>query len=167
MENGLGNYIKNERIKKNISIRELEKNTDITRANLSRIENGLIKKPNIDTLLKIGKALNLSIKKLGELANYNENEIKQKIIKNYFDRVNLFNEQILLSNLGDIESYEKYMFKYKDITYIDVKKVLNGYKNKELNEKETIVLITASQIDYNDDKITYPSKNQDIKIDIL
>ena len=71
----LANVIKDARKKLNISTRDLAERKNLNKSEISKIENGLRKKPNIMTLGKLGDELNLDIKLLMELAGYDENYV--------------------------------------------------------------------------------------------
>lgn len=51
---------------KGLSLRELEKKTGISNALLSQIENGRVKEPSFRNVVKISKALGVSLKRLAE-----------------------------------------------------------------------------------------------------
>ena len=49
---------------KGITLRDLEKKTGISNALLSQIETGHVKNPSFRTIVKIGEALKISLKRL-------------------------------------------------------------------------------------------------------
>ena len=74
--NELGRYIKTARTKLNLSLRKLSEKINIDHSEISRVENGHRKKPNVLFLIGIAKYLNLNIEKLMKLASYTDAEIK-------------------------------------------------------------------------------------------
>lgn len=71
----LGKYISEAREKVGISQRELARRSNMDCAEVSRIESGKRKKPNILYLKGISETLGLSLVKLMKLAGYNDVEI--------------------------------------------------------------------------------------------
>lgn len=51
---------------KGVTLRDLEKRTGISNALLSQIETGKVQEPSFRNVVKIAKALNLSLKRLAE-----------------------------------------------------------------------------------------------------
>ena len=98
--------IETARIKKGISQRELSKQTGISRSTLNDLINGKIKKVDIDDLRKIAEALDMSLQELVKVAGYDEMSM-------YF-RMN--------------KSQDKYL----DKSTKDLKRLLDEYKNSEI-----------------------------------
>ena len=74
----LGKFLKEEREKRNWSLRDFDKKSGLSYAYLSQLEKGYDKKsveiiPSISTMSKIAKALNISLDELIVIAGYNEN----------------------------------------------------------------------------------------------
>lgn len=99
--------IETARIKKEISQRELSKQTGISRSTLNDLINGKIKKVDIDDLRKIAEALDMSLQKLVKVAGYDEMSM-------YF-RMN------------------KAQDKYLDKSTKNLKRLLDEYKNSEID----------------------------------
>lgn len=99
--------IETARIKKGISQRELSKQTGISRSTLNDLINGKIKKVDIDDLRKIAEALDMSLQELVKVAGYDEMSM-------YF-RMN------------------KAQNKYLDKSTKDLKRLLDEYKNSEID----------------------------------
>lgn len=76
MGNKLAELIKNAREAKNISQRELSRQTGIDNNTISQIEKGERKKPNSLSLIKLSKALDLSLEALMEASGYNADDIE-------------------------------------------------------------------------------------------
>lgn len=70
MENRVGKLIKELRIKKDFTQRQLAYLADVSNTEISRIEKGERKKPNPIILQKIAKPLNIHYKTLYEAAGY-------------------------------------------------------------------------------------------------
>lgn len=65
-----GNYIKEIRVNKGITGRELARRTGISQPYLSQLETGKNKKPSIEVIMKIAKGLGVDYSKLIEIAGY-------------------------------------------------------------------------------------------------
>jgi len=158
----LSELIKSEREKMQYSQRELAKRIKIDNATISRIENGTIKKPNIDILIKLSNELKLDINVLFDLSGYNS----QEIFNIFQSENNIYYRNNSLLYVGE-EKVQKCISKNEEFAYIDIRKVLNNYKHGILNEKETIILIHNCEIIElsNENKITYLSKEGNIDIE--
>lgn len=77
--NNLSNMIRNKRYEKNISQRELAMLSNIDRTTLSEIENGIRRKPKIDTLVKLANSLGIPLATLLYSAGYNYEQINRII----------------------------------------------------------------------------------------
>lgn len=69
-----GDYIKQIRTSKNISLRELSKRSGVSHPYLSQLENGKTNNPSIEVLTKIAKGLNVPLYELqikaGQIPGY-------------------------------------------------------------------------------------------------
>jgi transcriptional regulator with XRE-family HTH domain len=65
-KNKLGKKIKTLRLKNSLSQDEFARKADIPYTTLTKIETGIIKKPSVYNILKIAKALNVSLDSLME-----------------------------------------------------------------------------------------------------
>lgn len=66
----LGDLVKDARLKKGLSIRQVERLTGISNAYLGQIERGEVKEPSPNKLLKLSEHLNVSYQSLMEAAGY-------------------------------------------------------------------------------------------------
>jgi transcriptional regulator with XRE-family HTH domain len=66
----IGEYIKDQRLKRKLTLRAVEEMTGIQNAYLSMVENGKIKKPSPDVLKKISDSFRISYNSLLEIAGY-------------------------------------------------------------------------------------------------
>lgn len=161
MSNKLAELIKIKREAKKLSQRELAKKINVDNATISKIENGITKKPSIDIIMKLSNELEISTEKLFDLSGYNFKEMFKSITSKplkYFDKgkiLNYVNKEKLDICISKDENFE----------YIDINKILKNYKIGKLNKKETIALITFCQTIELDNKITYLSENNDIDIE--
>ena len=141
----LGNLIKEKRTSLNISQRELARQAQMDYAELSRIEAGKRKKPNVLYLKGIAETLGLSMTNLMELAGYNDIEINwgkdftnrrsstdyQKQIQNY--------KELYFNVLDEIEKRRKNDFAIKGgIADIIDKIELAKLEGKELSNAEIL-----------------------------
>ncbi len=93
----LGVFIKKGRINLGISQRELSRRSMVDIAEISRIESGLRKKPNVLTLVKIAFILEINSVTLMKLAGYTNEEID--MYNNYsFTRLSIENNDPLIKN---------------------------------------------------------------------
>lgn len=156
--NTLAELIKYNRQKKQISQRELAKRIKIDNATISRIENGAVKKPSIDILIKLSNELDINFTKLLNLCEYNTNEI----IKFMDIKPKAYKTEFLLNNI-DCEKTQEYLVRDEDFEYIDIIKVLNGYKKGKLTDKEAVTLIhSCIPIVDNEENVIYQSEKGDI-----
>ena len=161
----IGEYIKKERLNKRISIRELERNMKIDRSYISKIENGIIKKPGIDFLIKISHELNLNLKELFKISKVNEKEFFSYRYQSMYNQSLIFFEL----NKKDINKYLSYFknfegFEGLNIKTIDYSKVLDDYKKGIINKKETFILLMSCTPFETNKEIIYPSEEEVIKI---
>lgn len=124
MNNELAQLVSNARIKKGISQRELAKMIGVSNAIISRIENGLVKKPNYITLSKLSAILSIDLMDLFESVDYAYEDILT------LQHINDF------YNLDGIS--EETLKKYLNSNEIDIVKVKNDYRNNKINELEAI-----------------------------
>ena len=79
MVNNLGQYLQNERNKRNMSLREFSKYLGISHSYLNKLENGVDSRtgkpvsPTIEMLNDISKSLHVSLEYLLEMAGYVKN----------------------------------------------------------------------------------------------
>ena len=79
MVNNLGQYLQNERNKRNMSLREFSKYLGISHSYLNKLENGVDSRtgkpvsPTIEMLNDISKSLHFSLEYLLEMAGYVKN----------------------------------------------------------------------------------------------
>ncbi len=148
----LGNLIKEERIRLNLSQRELAKQTNVNNALISRIEAGKIVQPSFSVLKKLSDVLNIDIVKLLLEAHYTNKEIYDLgIISDYESK-------------GVCGSDKMYLFNTNN--YIDIVKILNYYHNDKLTLNETLGLLSiATQQDIT--KYIPPVLREKYNIDII
>jgi transcriptional regulator with XRE-family HTH domain len=86
MSSNFGEYIKEIREKKGLSINQLAVKSGVSNAQISRIENGLRELPRPNTISKLAKGLDVPATELMEKAGYFEglDEQKRDGVKNYF-----------------------------------------------------------------------------------
>ena len=139
MNEKLGKLIKDSREAKGISQRELARIVDVDNAAISRIEKGLVAKPNYLLLMRIAVELNINIVDLVSLANYSMEEAQTLglfgICANFkcagFDKINEFSVKDASDN-----------------NRLSTVKILDGYKDGKLNIREcTGLLCYALNID--------------------
>ena len=80
----LATLVREARLNKKISQRELTRRTGVDNNTISKIEKGERKKPNILILKKLALELELDFEKLMELSGYTTDEIAIAAIKIYY-----------------------------------------------------------------------------------
>jgi len=78
MKKSLGTFLKNQRILKNLSLRQLETLTNISNAYLSQLENDKIKSPSISTLHKIAEFYQIDFNIILEVAGISNTTNKKE-----------------------------------------------------------------------------------------
>lgn len=159
----LGKYISEAREKVGISQRELARRSNMDCAEVSRIESGKRKKPNILYLKGISETLGLSLVKLMKLAGYNDVEINWG--KDFSDRRSTADYQAQIKSyekfyfdvLDDIEQRRKNDFACKGIITDLIGKIENkGISNDEILESLNEILTTIKPNLKKFDKAKYP-----------
>lgn len=91
MDNSLGNTIKYRRFQMEVSQTDLSRLSGVDRTTLNRIENGVIKKPKVKTLVKIARVIGIPLARLMYESGYNYKEIGETISmkKSIFNRKKL------------------------------------------------------------------------------
>jgi len=79
-----GKYIKALRESKGMTLREVEKQTDISNAYLSQLESGKIKQPSPSNLYKLASLFNVSYEDLMEKVGY---PVTQRTSKSNIDKI--------------------------------------------------------------------------------
>ena len=142
MENydNIGNLIKNARIEKGYSARELAKLCDISHTEISNIEKGLRVRPAVLTLKAFEKYLGLDFKLLAKAVGYSDETIEygdndiivsferyDKKLKEFESEIKFLNSKLIIkSHIGvDIKEYLK---SQKDIDEKLIKKANGIYK---------------------------------------
>lgn len=156
----LGNFIKEQREKNGISQRELARNINVNNKTIHNIEKGLINKVSFDILIKISQQLDINLKELLKLSNYSEKEMEDlfKIVYNYF------NDELLLIEDFKEEEILQYTVVEDDMRYIDITKVLNAFKNNEIDEIKAVKLIAACKTIPYGNKEVYVTEKGNIEI---
>ncbi len=156
----LGNFIKEQREKNGISQRELARNINVNNKTIHNIEKGLINKVSFDILIKISQQLDINLKELLKLSNYSEKEMDDlfKIVYNYF------NDELLLIEDFKEEEILQYTVVEDDMRYIDITKVLNAFKNNEIDEIKAVKLIAACKTIPYGNKEVYVTEKGNIEI---
>lgn len=166
MEN-FGEYIKEQREKIGLSQRELARRIKVDNKTINNIEKNKTQKINYKIIIALANVFNINVLELTNKAGYATTEAIDRLL----EEANTIDEMIkktVEETTININTNEKKYDEYKyDEKYYDAIKILNAYKNGKLNEKETIMLIKICKpIDFNENKIFYPTKKGKIAIDI-
>lgn len=178
-----GNYLKELRINKGVTVREIYSKTKIDISTLNKLESGLIKKINPNMLLSLADYYNTNVivfyNLLGLLNNRliteYENNISEKdkdfsipLFSSIYE-IDNFNKKILRNiNLPIIEnlSYNFFSFQFDDNTIIifyytdslkigetGIFKIKDDYFISSYNEKDNLIAIFNNSKLYLDEKI--------------
>ena len=147
-----GNDLTKIRENKRISQEDLAFLSGISRRSISRIENGLIKDPNIDTLLKLSSAIGYDLVDLYIKDKYQSHYLYRELISS-FDILSSFKsrEEILLleKKLDILEKDQN--FKGKDYELALIRLFIKSLKTPILlSLEEEFEDITSSRINKND-----------------
>ena len=109
MNRKLGDFFRNLRKKKGVSLRDIEKATNISNAYLSQLENDRIKNPSPKIVNKLANYYEVSYSKLLELvgcqAADNDDDMKPKFRKNeLFDDISETKNEKLIEYLQFLRS---------------------------------------------------------------
>lgn len=115
MENQFGSIIRQERIKKGLSITELSKKTGVDAKTISFIERGLRRKPTLETLVKLANVIEcITFDKIIALG-YSPSEIitflcddEDENIEEYENDMNQYNYKfhIVINGYGKVLAYD-------------------------------------------------------------
>lgn len=141
----LGILISKSREEKGLSQRKLAKEANMDVAEVSRIESGKRKKPNILFLKGIAETLDLSLVELMKLAGYNDiditfgKDISSKRSKKDYENYIQDYERFYFDVLEDIEKRRKNALECKGIIFDLIDKIENPdfYKEK-ITDKEML-----------------------------
>ncbi len=134
MKKTLSELVRETRVNKGISQRELARRAGIDNAEVSRIESGSRVRPGYIILTKISKELDINVVSLFLSAGYDLLElIELGVIKPKIS------ESKHIKN--KIEDYSTLMEDGNKI--IDIIKVLKGYRSRNLNEAEVIGFLSC------------------------
>lgn len=121
MDNKLGGFLRKERKKKNMSLRDFSEYLGISHTYLNKLENGIDPRtskpvsPTIETLKQISNAMNISLDTLLQISGYipeKNNYDSNSNIPEYFetpqDAIKFILEQPMIANFGgyDLELME-------------------------------------------------------------
>lgn len=158
----LSEIIKESRNKLGISQRELAKRIGVDNSYIAKIESGITKKPSIAVLMDLANELKLNVFQLCDSAEYSRKELN-KIIRFSSDAYDTLKSLDIIES-DNIEEYLSFDEEF-DFEYIDIVKVLKGYKNGKINEKEAVQLIDFSKRISDIDNMTiYLSESGNIEV---
>jgi transcriptional regulator with XRE-family HTH domain len=166
--NDLGNLVKNAREKKGLSQRELSRQTGIDNNTISKIEKGSRKKPNLLSLTKLSKILELDLGLLLQYSGYSK-EDEELIIKLHRENPDAIiastkldeeikhtEEQIakVNSNIQSIKNSLKYHkdSAYRNMSKEDVKFFDEQYKSLLILNEEILKIYQGKLKIFNGDK---------------
>lgn len=140
----LSEIIKNARIKKGISQRELSRQTGIDNNTIAKIENGSRRKPNPLSLKKLAFVLNLELSELLVLSGYTKTDIDLILEKNLNEIVILPNENrknpiFLEDMLNDSKNSLLFKASLKELLDKSDFSILDSFKHKNKCEQKIIL----------------------------
>lgn len=154
----LSEIIKNARIKKGISQRELSRQTGIDNNTIAKIENGSRKKPNALSLKKLAFVLNLELSELLVLSGYTKNDIDLILEKNLNEIVVLPNENrknpmFLEDMLNNSKNILLFKTSLKELLDKSDFSLLDSFKSKKKSEQKIILEELRKYKDNNNQEI--------------
>jgi len=99
--NQLGNFIKERRLAKEWSMRELATKSDVSLTEIHRVENGERSNPSIRVLNSIGDALGVSKEDLLSIAGYKVDNENIPLIAKVFPDLKSTEQQRVIQNIVD------------------------------------------------------------------
>ncbi|MFD1357673.1 helix-turn-helix domain-containing protein [Fictibacillus halophilus] len=139
MEN-IGIFIRNERLKQNVSLRNLARETNITPSYISHVENGNIKTPSLEHVMKIFSALKVSPNYLVHFG-YMKGDLDQHFIENELNRRSqkgeiqgLIKREINNFDRETLEATYMMITKYREI-------MMNMYRVNQQNERMPMTFV--------------------------
>lgn len=154
----LSEIIKNARVEKGISQRELSRQTGIDNNTIAKIENGSRRKTNPLSLKKLAFVLNLELSELLVLSGYTKTDIDLILEKNLNEIVILPNENrknpIFLEDMLN-NSKNSLLFKASLKELLDKSdfSVLDSFKSKNKSEQKIILEELKKYKDNNNQEI--------------
>ena len=154
----LSEIIKNARITKGISQRELSRQTGIDNNTIAKIENGSRRKPNPLSLKKLAFVLNLELSELLVLSGYTKTDIDLILEKNLNEIVILSNENrknpmFLEDMLNDSKNSLLFKASLKELLDKSDFSVLDSFKSKNKREQKVILEELKKYKDNNNQEI--------------
>lgn len=154
----LSEIIKNARIEKGISQRELSRQTGIDNNTIAKIENGSRKKPNALSLKKLAFVLNLELSELLVLSGYTKNDIDLILEKDLNEIVVLPNENrknpmFLEDMLNNSKNSLLFKTSLKELLDKSDFSVLDSFKSKNKSEQKIILEELRKYKDNNNQEI--------------
>lgn len=126
----IGEYIKEDRLNKGMTVREYGKVCGLTGACINLIELGKVKRPQVETLYCLSKITNLSVIELCQLWGIGDNVVAKKIaIKNKNDNI----DETKKDNIDEIKKeLVRLLLKYgiKNINILTVMEYIDYMKSK-------------------------------------
>ncbi|WP_054958429.1 helix-turn-helix domain-containing protein [Paenibacillus dakarensis] len=129
----LGEFIQQKRSEKEMSLRDLAESAEISPSQLSKLERGLVKHPNSDSIVRIAYALNVDKDDLLALAGIINIE---NVITH--DKVYDFSEIIL-------QSLRETSVAYEEASLLEQFKDIVEYRNQDLDGSD--ILFIAKEIE--------------------
>ncbi len=110
MVNKLGKYLKDKRVQKRLTLRQVEEQTEINNAYLSQLENGKIESPSPRYLYKLAGVYGVPYAMLLEMAGYpavDEGSNVKRFVSNELNTITSDEEEKLVEYLHFLRSTKK------------------------------------------------------------
>lgn len=136
-----GEYLKEIRKEKGLTLRQIEKVSGVSNAYLSQVENGKRSVPTPDILMKIHEALGVSYEELMEKAGYISTEVRSELIPETVQTMESFNDfvelmknatEMFIGAVTDEDGFIKNKFKKHFVN--EIQKDFPELSKKELDE---------------------------------
>ena len=161
-----GNYLRELRINKGVTVRDIYLKTKIDITTLSRLENGLIKKINPNMLLRLADYYNTNVIVFYDLLGYLNNNLIIEYVNNISEKNRDFSIP-LFSSIYEIDNFNKKVLRNINLPIIESQN--NNFFSFQFNDNIIIIFYYTDSLNndevgilkINDDYIISPYHEKD------
>lgn len=160
--NLLGDFIKEARTRRRLTLRDLAEISGISYSQLSKIERGLAKKPTEESLDNLAYALNVDKDELYALAGYISRDMQQSVAESFSTIFQKSQEQ------GVLDQYKHYLRRHSEVMQEAAVSYYVGESTKPDTMKEALFsVITQFDSDLTPDFVEYLATEMEALYSIL